>query len=83
MGQGKRKSGAFGGRPVGRTAGRSVQGLRTAPSNRTKPGKPDRMFTSPEIKGDAAARGLTREAGNSRPSLGRQSGWPAPVFPRP
>lgn len=66
-----------------RTVGRRVQGLRTAPSNRTKPGKPDRMFTSLEMKGDAAARGLTREAGSSRPSWSRRSGWPGPVFPRP
>ena len=42
--------------------GRRVKGLRNAPSNRTKAGKPDRLFTSLEIKIDAA-KGLTREAG--------------------
>lgn len=66
---------------MGRTVGRRAQGLRSSPSNRTKPGKSDRMFTSLGIKGDAAARGLTREAGNSRQS--KQSGWPGPVLPRP
>lgn len=67
----------------GKGGERRVPGLRTAPSSRTKPGKPDRMFTSLEIKGAAAARGLTRAAGSSRLSWGSQGRRPGPAFPRP
>lgn len=58
-----------------------MPGLRTAPSNRTKPGKPDRMFTSLEMKDDAAARGLTSEAGSSRPPGAGRAGGPGQCFP--
>lgn len=65
MGEGQREPGVLEsgwGQRWWEGGGRRVKGQRTSPSNRTKPGKPDRLFTSLEIKTDSA-RELTREAG--------------------
>ena len=69
MGEGQREPGG-----LGTQGGRSAQGLRTAGSNRTKPGKRGGVFTGREIKLHAAGGSLGRLAGGSSPAEGGRLG---------